>query len=84
MAHRKKAAKRKTSGSSASDYEEMLKDKTTPLLKKRLIASLVLLDSAHVCVDGAYDVELAAAVLFRRESHRNGTGTAAPYRQRSW
>ena len=25
------------------EYEEMLKDKTTPVLKKRLIASLVLL-----------------------------------------
>ena len=39
----KKGGEKETSGSSASDYEEMLKDKTTPLLKKRLIASLVLL-----------------------------------------
>ncbi len=39
----KKGGAKETSGSSASDYEEMLKDKTTPLLKKRLIASLVLL-----------------------------------------
>ena len=30
-------------GASMEEYEEMLKDKTTPLLKKRLIASLVLL-----------------------------------------
>ena len=39
----KKGGEKETSGSSASDYEEMLKDKTTPLLKKLLIASLVLL-----------------------------------------
>ena len=39
----KKGDAKEASGSSASDYEEMLKDKTTPLLKKRLIASLVLL-----------------------------------------
>ena len=39
----KKGSAKEASGSSASDYEEMLKDKTTPLLKKRLIASLVLL-----------------------------------------
>ena len=39
----KKGGAREASGSSASDYEEMLKDKTTPLLKKRLAASLVLL-----------------------------------------
>ena len=39
----KKGGEKETSGSSASDYEEMLKDKKTPLLKKRLIASLVLL-----------------------------------------
>ena len=39
----KKGGAKETSGSSVSDYEEMLKDKTTPLLKKRLIASLVLL-----------------------------------------
>ena len=39
----KKGGAKETSGSGASDYEEMLRDKTTPLLKKRLIASLVLL-----------------------------------------
>ena len=39
----KKGDAKEASGSSASDYEEMLRDKTTPLLKKRLIASLVLL-----------------------------------------
>ena len=39
----KKGSAKETSGSGASDYEEMLRDKTTPLLKKRLIASLVLL-----------------------------------------
>ena len=39
----KKGDAKEASGSSASDYEEMLKDKTIPLLKKRLIASLVLL-----------------------------------------
>ena len=39
----KKGGVKETSGSGASDYEEMLRDKTTPLLKKRLIASLVLL-----------------------------------------
>ena len=39
----KKGGEKETSGSSASDYEEMLKDKKTPLLKKRLIASLGLL-----------------------------------------
>lgn len=32
-----------SAGASMEEYEEMLKDKTTPLLKKRLIASLVLL-----------------------------------------
>ena len=39
----KKGGAKETSASGASDYEEMLRDKTTPLLKKRLIASLVLL-----------------------------------------
>ena len=39
----KKGSAKETSGSGASDYEEMLRDKMTPLLKKRLIASLVLL-----------------------------------------
>ena len=39
----KKGGAKEASGSSTSDYEEMLKDKTTPLLKKRLIASIVLL-----------------------------------------
>ncbi len=39
----KKGGAKETSGSGASDYEEMLRDKTTQLLKKRLIASLVLL-----------------------------------------
>ena len=39
----KKGGAKETSGSGASDYEEMIRDKTTPLLKKRLIASLVLL-----------------------------------------
>ena len=39
----KKGGAKETSGSGASEYEEMLRDKTTPLLKKRLIASLVLL-----------------------------------------
>ena len=39
----KKGGAKETSGSGTSDYEEMLRDKTTPLLKKRLIASLVLL-----------------------------------------
>ena len=33
----------KNAGGSASDYEDMLKDKETPLLKKRLIISLCLL-----------------------------------------
>ena len=33
----------KNAGSGASDYEDMLKDKETPLLKKRLIVSLCLL-----------------------------------------
>ena len=33
----------KNTGGSASDYEDMLKDKETPLLKKRLIVSLCLL-----------------------------------------
>lgn len=32
-----------SAGASMEEYEEMLKDKTTPVLKKRLIASLVLL-----------------------------------------
>ena len=39
----KKGGAKETSGSGTSDYEEMLRDKMTPLLKKRLIASLVLL-----------------------------------------
>ena len=39
----KKGGAKEASGSSASDYEEMLKDKTTPILKKRLIASMVFL-----------------------------------------
>ena len=33
----------KTSGGTVSEYEEMLKDKETPVLRKRLIASLCLL-----------------------------------------
>jgi len=39
---KQKGAAEKTGGK-ASDYEEMLEDKETPLMKKRLIASLVLL-----------------------------------------
>ena len=39
-AHIKKSG---SAGTSMEEYEEMLKDKTTPVLKKRLIASLVLL-----------------------------------------
>lgn len=44
--------------------EDALRDRETPVLKKRLIASLGFFDRAHVCFHGAHDVGLASAGLF--------------------
>ena len=56
--------------------EEFLKDKETPVLKKRLILSFVFPCAADVSFDGTYDVELAASRDSGRESCGNGNFTA--------
>ena len=45
------------------EYEEMLKDKATPVLKETADRIPGTAYSADVCVDGPYDVELAAATF---------------------
>ena len=57
--------------------EDALKDRETPKMKRRLIASVVFFDSAHVSVNGTYDVGLATSGISGRESCGDGTGTDA-------
>ncbi len=53
----------KNAGGGASDYEDMLKDKETPLLKKTAHRFPLPADPSHVFFHGTYDVGLAAAAL---------------------
>ena len=61
--------------------EDALKDRETPKMKRRLIASLCF-DSAHVSVNGAYDVGLTTSGISRRKSCGDGAG-AAPVNDKS-
>lgn len=56
-----KSSGNQTKSSTVSTMEEQLKDKETPVLKKRLIASLCFFASADVCLNGTYDVGMAAS-----------------------
>ena len=60
-----KAAENTKNGSSAAGSsfgdEELLKDRETPVLKKRLLSSLVFFNCPDVFFHGAYDVGLAAS-----------------------
>ena len=62
------ASKKRREGStsqsaSTAEYEEMLKDKETPVMKRRLLSSVLHFDSAHVFLHGPYDVGMAAAEI---------------------
>ncbi len=59
----KKAGQRKGSCRKRAQYEEMLKDKTTPLLKKRLMAFLILIPLMYFSM-GHMMWGLAAAAFF--------------------
>ena len=78
MEHAPKGAGDK-SGASAQccrrNNDDFLKDRETPALERRLIASLcVSLVPLDVSVHGTYDVELAVAGISGRQSCGNGTG----------
>ena len=66
------------------EAEDALKDRETPVLKHRLIASLGFLISPYVYVDGTYDVGLAAAALYGWQPCGDGTVTAPFSRELSW
>ena len=55
----------------ASAEEDLLKDKETPVMVKRLVAS------AHVYFDGAHDVELEASLFYGWKSYCNGAYAAS-------
>ena len=74
-----KSAKNEGHGMNQSEQncaEDALKDRETPKMKRRLIASLCFFDSAHVSVNGAYDVGLATSGISGRESCGDGAGAA--------
>ena len=52
-----------SAGASMEEYEEMLKDKTTPVLKKRLIASLVLLIPLMYVAMGLVQLLFTTAIM---------------------
>ena len=80
----KGAANEKT-GSAAENNDDFLKDRDTPVLKRRLIASLCFLinyfsylfNATYVPFHGTYDVELAIARIYGGQSCGNGTGSVA-------
>ena len=53
---------------------DLLKDRETPILKKRLFFG-----SVDVCIDGTYDVELACSGSSGWKSCGNGTDSAVVY-----
>lgn len=61
---------------SASEAEDALKDRETPVLKHRLIASLGFLAVLMYMSMGTYDVGLAAAALYGWQPCGDGTFTA--------
>ena len=71
-ASKKEEGAAKTQSSSASAGEDMLKDRTTPALKKRLIS-----DRSDVFLHGTYDVGLAGSGIHERQSCNDGTVTDA-------
>lgn len=75
----KAAEKESRTGQEAGRMEKSgeLKDKETPEMKKRLIASLCFFDSVNVSVNGAYDVGMESSGNCERESRGNGDHTAS-------
>lgn len=74
-----KSAKNERYGMNQSEQncaEDALKDRETPKMKRRLIASLCFLIPLHVSVNGAYDVGLATSGISGRESCGDGAGAA--------
>ena len=60
----------------SADSDDALADRETPLLKKRLIASVIFL-VILMYFSGTYDVRLSAAAAAERQSCCNGTYPAA-------
>ncbi len=73
------AKKKGAQTQSNSADADLLKDRETPVLKKRLITSVMFFDSFDVSVNGTYDVELADAEDFRWKPCSNGSDPVVIY-----